>query len=105
MKIEVGKYTLCSDQYSLWIEESYEGKDSKGRAKMQTRRVAGYAGNMAILMKQFCNHKYKSSDAETMRELLKELTQTFADMVELNEKAVKNDFKVVRKIMKERGVK
>ena len=105
MNIKVGRYALRSDGYAMWIEEEYVGKDAKGRDKKQTRRVAGYAGNMEILTRQFCQHKYMNSDAETMRELLKELTQTIADMVELNEAAVKKDFKIVRKTAKERGVK
>ena len=105
MKIQIGKFTLESDLYSMWITEEYEGKDAKGRPKKATRRVAGYAGNMAILTRQFCEHRYKGSDAESVRELLKVLTQTIEDMNTLNEAAVKNDFRIIRKLQKERKIK
>ena len=105
MDIKVGKYSLRSDMYSLWVEEEYEGKDANDKPKKAKRRVAGYAGNMEILTRQFCEHRYKDSDAETVRELLKILTQTFEDMKTLNEAAVKNDFKIIRKLQKERGIK
>ena len=105
MKIQVGRYTLESDLYSMWISEECEGKDANGKPKKSTRRVAGYARDMKNLTSQFCDHKYKSSDAETMRELLKVLTQTFEDMKALDEAAVKKDFRIIRKIQKERGIK
>lgn len=106
MEIRIGNYILRSDGMSLWIEEEYEGKDAKtGRKKKQTRRVAGYAGNWSILARQFCEHKYKNSDAESVREFLKEMEQTFQDMLMLNEAAVKKDFRLVKKNAKERKIK
>ena len=105
MDIQAGRYHLRSDQFCMWIEEEYETKDGKGRPKTARRRVAGYAPNMTLLMRQFLRHRYMSSDAESMRELLKVLSQTMTDMEELNSKAVKEDFKIVRKVMKERGIK
>lgn len=89
----------------MWIDEEYEGEDAKGRKKIAKRRVAGYASSWSNLVHQFCQHRYKGSDAETMREFLKEMEQTFKDMVMLNETAVKADFKKVKKLTKERGIK
>lgn len=105
MEIKVGKYRMMSDTMSMWIMEDYETKDSKGKPRKAERRVAGWAGNMQILCRQFNRHRYMGSDAESMRELLKVLSQTMTDMEELNSKAVKEDFKIVRKVMKERGIK
>ena len=106
MEIRIGNYIIRSDGLCMWVEEEYDGKDAKtGKTKKQTRRVAGYAGNWSILTRQFCEHRYKSSDAESVREFLKEMEQTFQDMLMLNEAAVKKDFRMVKKTAKERKIK
>ena len=46
-----------------------------------------------------------NSDAESVRELLKVLQQTLVDMDALKKAAVKENFKVIRKVIKERGIK
>ena len=102
MEIRIGKYILRSDGMSLWIEEECVNEKT---GKKYNRRVAGYAGNWSILTRQFCEHKYKSSDAESVREFLKDMEQTFQDMLMLNEAAVKKDFKLVKKNARERKVK
>lgn len=105
MEIKIGRYILRSDGLCMWVEEEYEGKDAKGKPKMQTRRVAGYASSWSNLVYQFCNHRYMNSDAESVREFLKEMEQTFQDMLMLNEAAVKKDFRLVKKNAKERKIK
>lgn len=105
MKIPVGKYTLQSDSFSMWITEKYEGEDSKGRKRERERKVAGYSWSWNNLVRDFCDRKFRSSEAETVKELLKELKQTLDDMKMLNEAAIKNDFKLIRKTAKEKGVK
>lgn len=105
MEIKIGKYTLKSDGFCLWIEEEYEGKTKTGKAKTQKRRVAGYATSWSNLVYQFCSHRYMNSDAESVREFLKEMEQTFQDMLMLNETAVKKDFRMVKKTAKERKIK
>lgn len=101
MKIQVGKYILRSDQYSMWIEEEYIGKDKKGREKKDTRRVAGYATSFDNLLHQFVEHKHRASEAKTLAELLKELKQIAEDTEAIKKTALKEDFRQLRKIAKE----
>ena len=106
MRIEIGRYTLRSDGLCLWIEEEYEITNKKtGKTKKLTRRVAGYATSWSNLVYQFCSHRYMNSDAESVREFLKDMEQTFQDMLMLNEAAVKKDFRMVKKTAKERKIK
>lgn len=100
MEIRVGKYIMKSDFYCMWIEEEYEGKDKKGNVKTYTRRVAGYSMNFDQLMKSFCEHKYRGSGAEDLRDLLKELAQIQEDMEAFRKTALKEDYKRVRQIRK-----
>ena len=101
MDIQVGRYHLRSDGLSLWIDEEYETKTKTGKKRVAKKRVAGYAPNITLLMRQFMRHRYMSADAETMRELLKVLQQTLVDMDALKKAAVKEDFKVIRRIDKD----
>ena len=101
MEIRIGDFILKSDGYSMWIEEEYMGKDAKGKPKKQTRRVAGYAGNIDILCRQFIEHRHKNNDATTVAELLKVLQKTATDMETIKKTALKEDFRILRKINKE----
>lgn len=102
MDIQVGRFHLRSDQYSLWIEEEYisKGKDGKPGRK-QTRKVAGYTDSIDNLIKQFVAHKHMASEATTVEELIKEWKQTADDAVLLKKTAVANDLKAMRKTAKE----
>lgn len=102
MDIRVGRFILRSDAWSLWIDEEYVsgGKDGKP-GKKQTRRVAGYAPNIDILIRQFVAHRHMASEAQTVEELIKELKQTAEDAAELKKTAVANDLKAMRKTAKE----
>lgn len=101
MEIRVGKFILRSDQYSLWIDEEYTSKGKNGKqGKIQTRRVAGYAPNIDILIRQFVAHRHMASEAQTVEELIKELKQTAEDAAELKKTAVANDLKAMRKTAK-----
>lgn len=101
MEIRVGKYILKSDSYCYWIEEEYEGKDSKGRVKVQTRRVAGYATTKDALIRQFTAHKHKAMGADTMTKLIRELKQIAEDTEAISKEALKEDFKRMAKLKKE----
>lgn len=101
MEIRVGKYIMRSDRYSLWIDEEYETKDAKGRAKTATRRVAGYSRTLEQLYKSFAQHKYRASEAETVKELLKVFQQTEADILEMRKTATQKNFRIIRNIAKE----
>lgn len=105
MKIKVGKYALQSDAFSFWITEDYEVLNEKtGRRNKRERKVGGYSTNYKNLMRSFCEHKHRAAEAETVKELVKALEQTYEDMIALNDAAVKNDFKVLKKIAREKGI-
>ena len=101
MEIRVGKYILRSDQYCLWIDEEYTSKGKDGKpGKKQTRRVAGYAPNIDILVRQFVAHKHMASEATTVEELVTELKQITEDITLIKKTAVANDLKAMRKTAK-----
>lgn len=96
MEIRVGRYIIKSDAFCCWVEEEYEGKTATGKVKKATRRVAGYAGNFSILLRQFVEHKHRASEATTVEELLKEMKQIAEDTEEIKKTALVNDFKLMR---------
>lgn len=102
MEIRVGKFILRSDQYSLWIDEEYTSKGKSGKpGRVQTRKVAGYSRTLAQLYNSFIGHKFRCSEATTVAELLKDLKQLEQDISEIRKTAVKEDFKMIRKVGKE----
>lgn len=101
MEIRVGRYILRSDQFCLWIEEEYESKGKDGKpGKTQRRKVAGYADNIDMLIRQFLEHKHKASEASTVEELIKEWKQIADDAFALRKTAVKEDLKAMRRTAK-----
>lgn len=95
MKIRVGKYTLESDRYCMWITEEYEGEDKDGKVKMQNKRVAGYSTSFPLLMRSFAQNKALESDATTMGKLIKDLSEVYEDMLKFDSVAVEQDFRKV----------
>lgn len=102
MKIPMGKFTLRSDAYCFWVEEECVNEET---GKKYNRRVAGYAGSLPLLYAQFAEHKFRNSDAETVRALLKELSQVSKDLAEVKTTAVKEGLKLTRRTAKEKGIK
>lgn len=101
MEIRIGKFILRSDMYCLWIDEEYTSKGKDGKpGKKQTRRVAGYAPNIDILVRQFVAHKHMASEATTVEELVKEMKQIAEDTALIKKTAVANDLKAMRKTAK-----
>lgn len=105
MKIKVGDYTMQSDRYSMWVMKNKVVAAGKNKGEKYETRVAGYASTLPLLRRQFVENCYKDSDAETLKGLLKELEQCFEDMVMLDETAVKKDFRIMRRLAKEKGIK
>ena len=93
MKVTVGKYILRSDPYCMWIDEVYTQKNGK----TATKRVAGYSPTLTTLLSNFRQKEFRSSDAESIEELIEALRAIMTDMDELNKAAVENDFKRIRK--------
>lgn len=101
MEIKVGKYILRSDGFCYWIEEEFISKDKKGKEKVSTRRVAGYANTLENLYRQFVTHKHKAIEADTMTKLIRELKQIAEDTEVIKRTALKEDFKRMSKLKKE----
>lgn len=102
MEIRIGKFILCSDQYSLWVMEEYQSKGKDGKpGRVQKRKVAGYTNNIDNLIRQFCAHKHMASEATTVEQLIKEWKQIAEDAAMLKKTAVANDLKAMRKTAKE----
>lgn len=101
MDIQIGKFHLRSDQYSLWVDEEYQSKGKDGKpGKVQTRKVAGYTNSIDNLIRQFCEHRHMASEATTVEELIKELKQTAEDAALIKKTAVANDLKAMRRTAK-----
>lgn len=100
MKIQVGNYILRSDSFCFWIEKQYQTEKST-KKETDTRRVAGYSSSLDNLYRSFAERKFKDSDAENMKDLVKDLKQTFEDMCEFRKTAVEKDFRLLRKRGKE----
>lgn len=101
MRIEVGKYVLYSDKWSMWICEKYEVRKKKTKeptGKIDERRITGYVTSLPRLLENFRTKKIGDSDAESIEELLEVLNDTYADMVALNKGAVEADFKRIEKL-------
>ena len=96
MEIKVGKYTLYSDQWSMWIEEEYTYTGSKGKNAgkkvTESRRVAGYSQNFQQLMKSFAERRYRNSDAKDVKQMLEQMAGTERTMMKFINEACKNKF-------------
>lgn len=102
MEIQVGRYYLRSDQFCMWIEEEYVSKGKEGKpGRIQRRKVAGYTDSIDNLIRQFCEHKHRASEANTVEQLIKEWKQIAEDALLLKKTAVANDLKAMRKTAKQ----
>lgn len=106
MEIRVDKFTLYSDQHCFWVMETYTSKGKGNKpGKPQTKKVAGYSRTLSQLYDSFIRHKFRCSEATTVAELLKDLKQLEQDLSEIRKTAVKEDFKIIRKVAKENNIK
>ena len=80
MKIECGKYTVYGDSYCVWIVEKRETKkDGKKTGKFTEERVAGYVGTFEELFDDFISRRTRTSDAEDLKGILKEIAAASRD--------------------------
>lgn len=106
MDIRVGRYYLRSDRYSMWIDVEYETtKDGKPTGKTAIRKVAGYSRDFDDLLRSFVRVHHRDNDAKTVKELLMVFKQVAEDTEAVKKTALKNDFKIIRQIAKERNIK
>lgn len=93
MTIRVGKYTLRSDAFCMWIEEEYETK----KGKLATRKVAGYSTSLRSLLESFREKKMLDSDAETIEELIEALRAIMDDIARIDREAMEQHFKILER--------
>lgn len=107
MDIKIGKYRLRSDRYSMWLETEYPTRDKDGNltGKTKTMKVAGYSRDFDDLLRSFVKVHHRDNDAKTVKELLTVFKQVAEDTEEIKKTALKNDFKIIRQIAKERNIK
>ena len=85
----------------MWIDEEYQSKGKGGKpGRVQTRKVAGYSRTLSQLYDSFTGHRFRCSEATTVAELLKDLKQLEQDLSEIRKTAVKEDFKMIRRVGK-----
>lgn len=70
MNIECGEYTLKSDSMNMWIEKNYI---SEKTGKEASKVVTGYCQDIEHLLKNFCERRFRGSEATSMKELLRDL--------------------------------
>lgn len=101
MRIEVGKYVLYSDKWSMWICEKRETRDKRTKeltGRIEEIRITGYSTSLTRLLESFRDAKVGGSDAESLEELLIALRNVYDDMVAINTVAVEKGFERIRKI-------
>lgn len=95
MRIEIGKYVLYSDRWSMWICEKRETRDKRTKeptGRIEETRLTGYSTTLTRLLESFRDTKVSGSDAESLDELLTVLRSVYDDMVAINTVAVEKGF-------------
>lgn len=107
MNIKIGRYYLRSDKFCLWIDTESANKDKHGNptGKTTVRRVAGYSRTWEHLLSSFVEVQHRDNDAQTVKELLQVFKQVAEDTEALKKTALKEDFRIIRKIAKENDIK
>lgn len=100
MKIKVGRFTLCSDSMSLWINEEYEIAKGKHAGETEERRVAGYSTSLKNLLRSFRDAKVGGSDAESLEELIEVLRAVYEDMEHLYRCGVEEGLQKLKEMSK-----
>lgn len=102
MEIRIGKYILRSDKYSMWIDEEYTVQEGKTKGKKVTKKVAGYSTTFENLLHSFIQVKHRDNDAKSVKELIEIMKKTAEDTELIKKTALKEDFKLMRQIAKEK---
>lgn len=88
MKISIGKYTIKSDPYNLWIEEEYIAKSKKKDGteveKLRGRNITGYHKTWESLIQSFIGRGIGRSDAEDVKKLMADIADVKRDAIMLS---------------------
>ena len=82
MEITVGKFTIKSDRFCFWVEETRkvdktkQKKQRKSDGDETTNRVTGYHGNVDDLLEDFVDRRLVQSDAKDVEKVLREIAET-----------------------------
>lgn len=95
MEIKIGRYTVCSDKFNVWIVTESKTKSKKAKKEVSEERVAGYSQDWQMLLESFMQNHYRNSDAKTVEKLLRDM-----NTIERNlKKIIKETDKEVAKIL------
>lgn len=76
MNIVIGDYVLHSDSYNFWITKKYKAKKRNSEeTTIKERMVTGYHSNWNDLMLSFVRRGIGRSDANTMRQLMEDVSK------------------------------
>lgn len=86
MEVKIGRYTVKSDPYCMWITETRKNAHSGIREVKNEEvesMVAGYTNNIEYLYEDFCEKKFRNSDAKTVKEFLSEAVGIKKDIIKV----------------------
>lgn len=92
MEIKVGRYTLKSDKFAMYIDEDYVAENGK----KGTRQVAGYCTRMDYLLADFIEKQINDSDAKKLKDVMQKIADATDEAKAIAIAAYKGDFKIVR---------
>ena len=79
MEIEVGKYTIHSDRYCMWITESVKTKRKDAKTEVIEKKVAGYSINAEQLLDSFIEYGVRDAPSKTIETYLKHVAKVERD--------------------------
>lgn len=83
MRIECGVYTICSDEYCMWITQKIKAKSKNAKKEYSEVRVAGYSRNVEQLLKSFLEGRCRRSGAKDVKTLLKDIDKRDKDLMKI----------------------
>ncbi|GEM_PF-4683117 len=90
MKIKVGKYTINSDKFCLWITEPVICKRKDGTEYEGETKVAGYSANFRQLLESFASYKARDNEITTVKEALQNFAEIERDIWAIIKEVNKN---------------
>lgn len=86
MEVKVGRYTVKSDPYCMWITETRKNAHA-GVREIKNEEVesivAGYVNTIDQLYEDFCDRKFRNSDAQSVKDFLSEAVSIKKDIVKV----------------------